>query len=237
MGAKILAVVAAAILLGLLYWAAPQFLPELQDKKALQSLVEEFGAWGPALIIGLMSGAIVFTPIPSGPIAVAAGAAYGPLWGTLYIVIGAEIGALTAFWLARWLGHGAIRRWWPSAASVLDRLGGKRSQLWLTAVVFGSRLVPFISFDAVSYAAGLTPLSFWRFALATFAGVLPISFALAYFGEHLVQSQYERLGPILVILGAVTLVPFVIKLAWRSAKPVATERVMAADDDQQPPPR
>lgn len=180
MKAKVFAGVTAALVLVLLYGAVLRFLPELEDARALHNLVAGLGSWGPVLIIGLVSGAIVFTPIPSAPIAVAAGAAYGPLWGTFYIVIGAELGAITAFWLARWLGYGAVRRWWPAAASVLDRLGEKRSQLWLTAVVFGSRLVPFISFDAVSYAAGLTPLSFWRFAVATFAGVLPISFALHF---------------------------------------------------------
>lgn len=52
-----------------------------------------------------MVAAIVMNPIPSGPIAMVAGAAYGPLWGTLYVVVGAETGALSAFWLARWLGE------------------------------------------------------------------------------------------------------------------------------------
>jgi uncharacterized membrane protein YdjX (TVP38/TMEM64 family) len=39
----------------------------------------------------------------------------------------------------------------------MSNLSRERSQIWLMAVVFVSRLLPFISFDAISYAAGLTP--------------------------------------------------------------------------------
>ncbi len=45
--------------------------------------------------------AILVSPIPSAPIAVAAGAAYGHTWGRLYVLLGAECGALAAFGLAR----------------------------------------------------------------------------------------------------------------------------------------
>jgi uncharacterized membrane protein YdjX (TVP38/TMEM64 family) len=39
------------------------------------------------------------------PIALAAGAAYGHYWGPALVVIGVDLGALIAFWLARGLGH------------------------------------------------------------------------------------------------------------------------------------
>ena len=38
------------------------------------------------------------------------------------------------------------------------------------------------SFDLISYAAGLSCLHLWRFALATLAGVIPAAFLLAHFG-------------------------------------------------------
>ena len=79
-------------------------------------------------------------------------------------------------------------------------------------IVFLSRLVPFVSFDAVSYVAGLTPLTFWRFAIATLAGVIPVSFALAYFGERLVESETNRIMTFMLIAGGITLIPVAIKL-------------------------
>lgn len=96
----------------------------------------------------------------------------------------------------------------------MDWLDRGRSQIWLMAIVFFSRLLPFISFDAVSYAAGLTPLAFWRFAAATLAGVVPISFLLAYLGEEFVTAEPGRMMIIAGLVGGVTVVPIGLKLLW-----------------------
>ncbi|MGJ5619083.1 TVP38/TMEM64 family protein [Sulfitobacter sp. MF3-043] len=164
------------------------------------------GAWGPILIVVLMSTAIVATPIPSAPIALAAGAAYGHTLGTIYIVIGAEFGALIAFGLARFLGRDVLARW---VGGTLDT-GWLGSQNVLTFTVFASRLMPFISFDVVSYAAGLSRLYFWRFGVATLAGIIPASFVLAHLGNEAVSGEPRRAAWAAVGLGALTLTPLVI---------------------------
>ncbi len=58
--------------------------------------------------------------------------------------------------------------------------------MWM---VFVSRLMPFVSFDLISYAAGLSVLKPWRFALATLAGIIPASFLLAHFGVQAVAAE------------------------------------------------
>ncbi len=181
-------------------------LSTILDGAALRKHVEQLGAWGPLAIIALMILAVLVSPIPSAPIAMAAGAAYGHAWGTLYVLIGAETGAIAAFGLARILGHAALKRWFG------DRLemGLIGSQNALMGVVLVSRLVPFISFDLVSYAAGLTVLSFWRFALATLAGIVPASFLLAHFGLEMMNGDGDQFMYTALALGLVTAVP----LAW-----------------------
>lgn len=59
----------------------------------------------------------------------------------------------------------------------------------LLMIVLASRLVPFISFDAVSYVAGLTALSAWRFVVATALGVVPLSFAFAAMGAGVTSGN------------------------------------------------
>lgn len=206
-----------AILLGLagLYWGLSEagLIATLADKQALRGWVDQLGPWGPLAIIGLMMAAIVMSPIPSGPIAMVAGAAYGPTWGTVWVVIGSEGGALIAFWLARCLGYETMQRW-ARVRPLLRRLDRQRSQTWLMAIVFASRLMPFISFDAVSYAAGLTPLAFWRFAIATFAGVIPIAFLFTYFGEALISVDSTSMTILLLVLSSITLFPIAAKWLW-----------------------
>lgn len=207
-------VVVVLVLAGIYWWLwRSGALEALSNEQVLQNQVQRLGIWGPLGIIVLMTAAIVMSPIPSGPIALVAGAAFGPVLGTVYTVIGAEAGAIIAFFIARCLGYEAVRRW-AKAGPTLKWLRRRRSQVWLMAIVFASRLVPFISFDAVSYAAGLTPLAFWRFALATLAGVIPISFVLAYFGEELLTADPGRMMIVAILVGGVTLLPIGIKVLW-----------------------
>jgi uncharacterized membrane protein YdjX (TVP38/TMEM64 family) len=210
----ILAAIAVLGLAGLaLWWFAPSLLTDaarLMDREGLDALVARAGIWGPLLIIGLMTVAVVASPLPSAPIAMAAGAAYGHVWGTVQVVIGAELGALIAFGLARILGHDVLRRVFGTSVDA-GLLGSQNALTW---TVFASRLMPFISFDIISYAAGLSRLHAWRFALATLAGIIPTSFVLAHFGTEAVSGDPGRTTWAVLGLGLITGLP----LLWIAAR-------------------
>lgn len=189
------------------------------SQSSLQARAQEYGALGPVLIVGMMTIAIVATPIPSAPIALAAGALYGHLHGTVLVVVGAELGALIAFVLARVLGRETLRHW------LGDRLdyGLLGSQNVLALTVFVTRLLPFVSFDLVSYAAGLSSLQFWRFALATLAGIIPASFLLAHFGNEVATADLGRATWAVLGLGLFTAAPLIwVALRNRRLAPRST---------------
>lgn len=201
---------AAMAVLGLaalgVWWFAPSVLVEAQrllDRETLEALVARAGNWGPVLIIGLMTVAVVASPIPSAPIALAAGAAYGHFWGTVQVVLGAELGALIAFGLARALGRDAVRRLFGDRVDA-GLLGSQNALTW---TVFASRLMPFVSFDMISYAAGLSCLHAWRFALATLAGIVPASFLLAHVGLEAASGDMSRATWVVLGLGLVAGLP------------------------------
>jgi uncharacterized membrane protein YdjX (TVP38/TMEM64 family) len=203
-------ILAAMAVLGLaalgVWWFVPSVLVEFQrlmERETLEALVARAGIWGPVLIIGLMTVAVVASPIPSAPIALAAGAAYGHIWGTVQVMLGAELGALIAFGLARTLGRDAVRR------LLGDRVdaGLLGSQNALTWTVFASRLMPFVSFDMISYAAGLSRVHAWRFALATLAGIVPASFLLAHVGLEAASGDMSRTTWLVLGLGLATGLP------------------------------
>ena len=211
---KLILFLLVVILLLFTYWwlqTENQFL-ELWDAQYLRSTIESFGLLGPGIIISLMIIAIVLSPLPSAPIALAAGAAYGHTEGTIYIVLGAEIGAIIAFCLARYLGKDYLHHKFGDHLTK----GLLGSQHYLMGVVFVSRLMPFISFDMMSYAAGLSNLSFVRFAIATLAGIIPASFVLAHFGSELATDTQSTILPFVLLLGVVTLIPIGIQHFRRS---------------------
>ncbi len=111
--------------------------------------------------------------------------------------------------LRRWLRVGVVN-------SFLARF--MRSQNALTFAVFATRLMPFLSFDVVSYAAGLTPLAAWRFAVATLAGIAPASFALAHLGGVAASGESAYGGALTLALGMLVMAPLILKALprrWR----------------------
>ncbi len=211
----------AGLLLGLLgagWWlaASGDALSELYDPQKIQGLIDRAGIYGPLLLMAIMAVAIVLSPLPSAPITLAAGAAYGHTWGTVYVLVGAEIGAIVAFFIARVCGREFVRR------LAGDKLPQTRinTQNGLTAVVFTTRLLPFMSFDAVSYAAGLTRLTAARFAVATLAGMIPATFVLTHFGAEMRADDGTGLMIGLSVFAAVMLVPPAAVYIYRKRRAV-----------------
>ncbi|WP_370271523.1 TVP38/TMEM64 family protein [Pseudooceanicola nitratireducens] len=204
---KILGAVLGLVLIAVLAIAwLSGFQPGGFTKDQVADWVDAAGAWGPVAVVTLMVIAVVASPIPSAPIALAAGAAYGHTLGALFVAVGSEIGALLAFWIARTLGRRGVERLLGGA----DTKGLLGSQNALTLTVFFSRLLPFVSFDAMSYAAGLSRLHAWRFALATLAGILPASFVLAHIGSVALNGDIGSAERVALILGFLTATPLVL---------------------------
>ena len=109
---RLIALVLLAILIALAAWPdASLFNAALPQRADYQRWIDSAGILGPVLVVTLMTVAIVATPIPSAPVALAAGAAYGHTAGTALVVAGAEVGALMAFLIARGLGRSALQKW------------------------------------------------------------------------------------------------------------------------------
>ena len=150
------------------------------------------GSLAPLLLIGIMICTVVIPPIPSLPVVLAAGAAFGPFDGAFYAVIGAEIGAIASFLLARALGQETLSRVMKTEAT----FGQMCTDHQLMGMVFFARLIPIFSFE-VSVGAGLTNISLKTFALATLFGMAPPTFAFTYLGSSMISAQWP-----LIVAGA-----------------------------------
>ena len=159
--------------------------PSLADTAALRQWLEGLGPWAPLVFMALMATAIVVSPLPSLPLDVVAGALFGPVLGTVYAVTGATAGATVAFLLARGLGGRLLERLVGGHASFCRRCS-TRIMFW---VVLVSRLVPVVSFDLVSFGAGVTSMSLGAFVLATAVGMVPLTALYVSAGGVLVPAE------------------------------------------------
>ena len=157
---------------------------------AIAQWLNDAGPLALLLLIGTMVGAVIIPPIPSLPLDLAAGAAFGPFYGALYAVIGAEIGAIVCFLIARSLGREALSRFMKTENTFCQKCTDHQ----LMGAMFIARFIPIFSFDVVSYGAGLTNISLKTFALATLFGMAPPTFAFTYLGSGVVSAQWPLIA-------------------------------------------
>ncbi len=197
--------IAVVFLAGVLYATLRLDLVSILDPSTIEEFLARAGALAPLVLIGMLAVAVVVSPIPSLPLDIAAGAAFGPWLGTLYAALGALIGSIVSFGIARVLGRELVERIAGGHISFCRECSDKL----LTRVVLVSRLIPGVSFDVVSYGAGLTKMSLRRFVLATFFGMLPLTFLYTSSGPLLVGRGWLALP-----LGGIAVAVFLLLPRW-----------------------
>ncbi len=177
-------VLAAMLLIALAAWTAYDAGAFLTPD-SISKRLEAAGAFAPVALMLATALAVVLSPIPSLPLDMLAGRVFGPYWGTLYAAMGATLGAIASFMITRLLGRALVARFLKGHINFCQQC----SDRLLTKVVFCSRLIPFVSFDLVSYGAGLTQMSAWKFGIATFLGTLPVTFLYTAYGSTVLENS------------------------------------------------
>ena len=190
----------ASAALAMVFWFD---LQEILQPHLVADWLREAGPFGPIVFIALMAAAVVISPIPSLPLDIAAGATFGPMLGTAYAVIGAEIGAIASFLIGRALGRDVLTRLLRTNVAFCERCSDRH----LAIFVLLARLVPLFSFDIISYGAGLTNMSVRVFALVTFFGMIPPTLALTYAGSQVVSGTWLLILSGLAMVGMMLLIP------------------------------
>jgi uncharacterized membrane protein YdjX (TVP38/TMEM64 family) len=151
------------------------------DVEGFRDYMLSFGPLAAVISGLLMVFQSVVAPLPAFVITFANGLLFGWAFGAILSWSSAMLGAILCFYLAKFLGRPVVEKivsksaltWWDSFFAKY----GKHS-------VFIARLVPIVSFDLVSYAAGTTSISFWQFFWATGLGQLPATILYSYLGQN-----------------------------------------------------
>ena len=155
------------------------------------------GAWAPAVFVLLLVVQAVLAPLPAPAVATVGGYLFGTVPGFVLTWLGVLAGGVLCFVLSRALGRRFVER--STRLGELDRYVEEHGAI----TIFILRLIPLISFDAVSYVAGLTGISFWRFLIVTALGMAPGTFVFVYLGgANLGPGVYATLGALAVLAAA-----------------------------------
>ena len=169
---------------------------------ALRDYIMSFGAWAPLISLLLMVLQSLVAPLPAFLLAFANGLAFGVFWGGLLTFVSALLAAAISFWIGRGLGRSAVELLVGASGVAAADAWFVRRGAWAILI---ARLVPIISFDAISYAAGLTGMRFHWFLAATALGIAPATFLYAFLGERAPQTiliLFAAFG-VIAVLGAI----------------------------------
>ena len=177
--------------------------------EAVAEYIRSFGPKAMAFSFGLMVLSSILAPVPAIMITLANAAIFGWWQGAILSWSSAMVGAALCFFIARILGRDVVEK--LAGKAVLDSVEGYFKN-YGTRTILVCRLLPFVSFDAVSYFAGLTPMGFLPFFIATGIGQTPATIVYSYFGSILTGGAKWLLTGVLCLCSLAILVSIIRQL-------------------------
>lgn len=184
------------------------------DVQAVKEYILGFGIWAPVVSFMLMILQSVVAPLPAFIITFANAGLFGWIFGAILSWSSAMAGAVLCFYIAKFFGRNTVEKLTSKAAlDGVDKFFGKYGKY----AILIARLLPFISFDIVSYGAGLTSMSFWAFFVATGIGQLPATIVYSYIGGMLTGTAKTFVTGLLILFSVSTLI-MLLRKVWKDRK-------------------
>ncbi|MGL5417462.1 MAG: TVP38/TMEM64 family protein [Clostridium sp.] len=150
----------------------------------------------------------IFVIIPSSVIVIANGLIFGPIEGFGISMVGYFISSTVGFYLARLLGQDFIESIAGKKMTNFQEKLHKRQFLIMCSL----RMIPIIPLDPVSYACGLSNVSYKKFIVATLLGTAPETLCYAYLGKNFDKPFSPAfIIPIVVLIIALISSQFILK--------------------------
>lgn len=185
------------------------------DFTVVKEFVASYGAYAAAISFLLMIFQSVAAPLPAFLLTFANANLFGWWQGALLSWSSAMAGAAVCFFIARILGRDAAEKLTSRAGlAQIDTFFEKYGK----NTILVCRLLPFVSFDIVSYAAGLTSMSFGAFFVATGLGQLPATIVYSYVGSMLTGGAKLLVTGLMILFALSALIVMVRKIYMERQK-------------------
>lgn len=173
------------------------------DFEVVKDFVAQYGPYAMLVSFLLMVFQSVAAPLPAFLITFANANLFGWWQGAILSWTSAMAGAAVCFFIARVLGRDVVEKLCTKGA--LKQIDDFFAKYGRQSILI-ARLLPFMSFDIVSYAAGLTSMSFWSFFWATGLGQLPATLVYSYVGGMLTGGARYVVTALLILFALSVLI-------------------------------
>ncbi len=158
------------------------FYLKCRNFEGLRQFILSYGIWAPITSIALMTLQSLIPLVPGVIITISNAWIFGWQYGALYSWTGAILGAVLDFGIARWYGRPVVER--IVSMKYLNYTDAFFKRHGIIAV-FITRLVPVVPFKVISYGAGLTNITVYKFLTATAVGQTPAIVLYSILGQNL----------------------------------------------------
>lgn len=171
--------------------------------------IRSFGGYAVAVSFLLMILQSIISPIPAFFITLSNAAIWGWWKGAILSWTSSMVGAAMCFYIARIIGRDIVVK--LNSNTAVESIEKFFEKYGTNAIVI-ARLLPFIPFDIVSYFAGLTPIGFWKFFIATGIGQFPATVIYSYAGGQLTGGAQGLFIGLLILFGGSAVVAMLKKM-------------------------
>ncbi|MBI2859414.1 MAG: TVP38/TMEM64 family protein [Chloroflexi bacterium] len=169
----------------------------------LKDYLRSFGIWAPLVSAALMVLQSIAFPVPGQIVTISNGLLFGAFWGFWLSWGSAMVGATVCFSIARMLGRPTVEKLASKRTlSIADRFFEKYG----SNSILVARLLPVMPFDAISYLAGATSISYRAFFIATAIGQVPMTIVYSMFGQNLTKLISLGIWAVGIVLALIVLV-------------------------------
>jgi uncharacterized membrane protein YdjX (TVP38/TMEM64 family) len=177
-------------------WLLIEHRQWFDDPALVKSQVVQWGAWGPVIYMLLYAVGPSFL-VPGAVMTIAGGLAFGTKWGSVYSLIGGDVGAIVAFAAGRFLGKSFVEKIVGERfKSMLHRIAKNGFQ-----IILYLRMVPVIPYNALNLLAGASPITFHDYFWATMIGMIPGTILFAFLGDALWHPLSPKFFLALLLIG------------------------------------
>lgn len=188
-------IIAACVLVGAM--VAIYFSPARQwmTLERLQEVLDRLRElwYGPLIFILVYATSCVFA-IPASLFVISAGIIWGWLLGGIYALVGSVLGAAATYYVARYIGGGVLTRLGPRGAKLERQLETSGFQAMLVLRLSG------LPFPVLNVAGGVARMPFTDYLLATFLGIIPSQFVIAYSADAIANNTLSGRDAFLRVL-------------------------------------
>lgn len=221
------AVLGAALLAGVIVLVS--VLPIRQWFLGFEEYVRQLGGLGPLLVIVVYVLSTIFF-IPGSALTIGSGTLFGLQTGFIVVLIGANLGALCSFLLARTFLREKVAAWaaaHPKFRSLDQAIGRQGFKMVLL-----TRLSPVFPFVLLNYFLGLTAVRAGAYVLGNLLGMLPATFLFVYIGaaardalagQNQSADFYQQVFKYVGLAATLAVVVIVTRIARRTLR--ATEQM------------